>query len=320
MTTIRLILFRSSNEGSWFLSRKARELINYNSVSPAELCFVYDCVENIRLIASSLMRHNIPLRKLENNTNIQKEKCILINLNSFCNTDISRYGYVFFLLSRRLEGKRFPLVRYLKDQHIWELYLGLCRHAYQEGDDLSFLLNTEMITDAEWRDPGVVYFQKGKDHWEAYWQGTPRWMVPEMLVRISDALGKHQEGFLERGFSGMAALTMKEIASSVGSTESSVSRIISGVEAETPWGRLPLKCLFSQKVISAHGFTSQTSVIEKVAKIIDTEDKRKPLSDENIAKILRREGINIACRTINKYRQKLKIASSSERKKDEDYS
>jgi hypothetical protein len=174
-----------------------------------------------------------------------------------------------------------------------------------------------MVTDVEWRNPGTVYFQKENDHWRPYWQGMPRWMVPEMLVRIADALAKHQDGFLEKGFSKMAALTMKEIASSVGCAESSVSRIIYGVEAETPWGRLPLKCFFSQKVPSTHGFTSQTSIIEKVVKLIGTEDKQKPFSDEDIVKIIRQEGIDIARRTITKYRQKIRIAARSERKKDE---
>jgi tetratricopeptide (TPR) repeat protein len=114
----------------------------------------------------------------------------------------------------------------------------------------------------------------------------------------------------------MAALTLKEIASTVGCAESSVSRIIGEVEAETPWGRIPLKSLFSQKVPSRSGFTSQTAVIAKVAKIIQAEDKKNPLSDEDITNKMRLAGINIARRTITKYREKFKIASSSARKED----
>ena len=139
-------------------------------------------------------------------------------------------------------------------------------------------------------------------------------MVPELLVRIADVLAIHQEQFLERGFVAMRPLTMREVASRVGCSESSVSRVIAGVEAETPWGRLPLKAFFSPLVGPMHNLTSQTSIKAKLLGMISNEDKYKPLSDEILSKQMREEGIDVSRRTVAKYRQSLGIPSTSKRR------
>lgn len=164
------------------------------------------------------------------------------------------------------------------------------------------------------RDPGIVYYHKENNRWISHWHDKPRWMVPELLVRIADELATRQEGFLERGFTAMAPLTLREVAASVGCHFSSVLRVIAGVDAETPWGRLPLKVLFSSKVGSADKVWSQTSVKARLVRIIEREDKANPLSDEAVSKRMREEDIDVSRRTVAKYRQSLGIASTQDRR------
>jgi RNA polymerase sigma-54 factor len=97
--------------------------------------------------------------------------------------------------------------------------------------------------------------------------------------------------------------------------ESTVSRAISGKYAQTPHGLLALKSLFSSSVRAEDGRQVSSSVVrERVKEIIEEEAKRKPLSDDRIASLLKEEGIIVARRTVAKYRDQLGILSSSHRK------
>jgi RNA polymerase sigma-54 factor len=136
------------------------------------------------------------------------------------------------------------------------------------------------------------------------------------LEKICRAIFERQKEFLERGAEGLRPLRMQEVADEVGVHISTVSRAISGKHADTPRGVFALKYFFvGGTVTDAGAFESQTAIKELVRKIIETEDHRNPLSDEEIGKLLaRNDGVPIARRTVTKYRKALKIPASSQRK------
>ena len=110
-------------------------------------------------------------------------------------------------------------------------------------------------------------------------------------------------------------MNLKEIAEIVNVHESTVSRLTNGKYMETPYGIFELKFFFSSSLNNNFGTNfSSKSITEKIKKIINSEDKSKPYSDDKITAILSKENINIARRTVAKYRESLKIESSSKRK------
>ncbi|NPA52579.1 MAG: RNA polymerase factor sigma-54 [Aquificae bacterium] len=136
----------------------------------------------------------------------------------------------------------------------------------------------------------------------------------ENLKNIVNALVEHQKEFLRKGKTNLKPLKLKDIAQELGLHESTVSRIISGKYAQTPIGVIPLKAFFSRSLSSDTGDISTEKIKLMIKDIIENEDKTKPLSDEAIAKILQNKGINIARRTIAKYRQELKIPGTRKRR------
>ncbi len=138
----------------------------------------------------------------------------------------------------------------------------------------------------------------------------------QTLRRICEALVKHQREFLDYGPEKLRPLKMQEIADEVGVHISTVSRAIRGKYAQTPQGILPLKGFFSGgQRTSGGGQRSRVSIQERVREIVEAEDKRSPLSDEEIVRILReRDGVKVARRTVTKYRLAMGIPSSNLRR------
>jgi RNA polymerase sigma-54 factor len=135
------------------------------------------------------------------------------------------------------------------------------------------------------------------------------------ILKVTEAIMSVQKGFLEKGIEALRPLTLKDIADIVGMHESTVARVTTGKYVETPRGTFELKYFFSPRLETDDGEdTSATSIKEKIAKLVDGEDKQHPLSDQRIAEILRQEGIDIARRTVAKYREGLKILSAKMRK------
>jgi RNA polymerase sigma-54 factor len=109
---------------------------------------------------------------------------------------------------------------------------------------------------------------------------------------------------------------MQEVADRVGIHVSTVSRAIADKWVQTPRGIYPLKFFFTGGAETADGETmSRLSVKQKVQDMIDKEDKRNPLSDEQVAEVLKQQGLDIARRTVTKYRKALRIQSSRQRRK-----
>lgn len=136
----------------------------------------------------------------------------------------------------------------------------------------------------------------------------------ETLLRITQALIKLQYGFLEYGTAYLRPLTLAVVATEIGVHESTVSRAVAHKQVLTPRGLCPMKAFFDSGVKSSAGGIAAEAVKERIAKIVRLEDKTSPLSDEQIAALLKHDGIQISRRTVAKYRESLSILSSAGRR------
>ncbi|MEQ1369420.1 RNA polymerase factor sigma-54 [Acinetobacter schindleri] len=135
------------------------------------------------------------------------------------------------------------------------------------------------------------------------------------LLKVATCIVEHQKAFLEIGAEGMKPLVLRDIAEEVELHESTVSRVTTNKYMLTPRGLFELKYFFSSHVgTTSGGEASSTAIRAKIKKFISEENIRKPLSDNAIANMLKEEGIDVARRTVAKYRESLHIPSSSERK------
>ena len=135
------------------------------------------------------------------------------------------------------------------------------------------------------------------------------------LYMVTSSIVKFQREFLEKGVSQLRPLVLKDVANDIGMHESTVSRATAGKYVHTPQGTFELKYFFTSSLRGGHGEdVSAESVKEKIREIIAKEDARKPLSDQYIAELLGRESIDIARRTVAKYRELMGILPSSKRK------
>ena len=135
------------------------------------------------------------------------------------------------------------------------------------------------------------------------------------LAQITNELVKAQHDFFSKGFAYLRPLRLKDVAEKIGVHESTVSRAIQGKYLDTPQGMIPYKSFFSSKLTSDNGTVeSQKSAMERSKHLILSEDKKKPLSDSKLVELLTQDGINIAIRTVAKYRDLLKILPAHLRK------
>ncbi len=135
------------------------------------------------------------------------------------------------------------------------------------------------------------------------------------LLKVASCIVEHQKAFLEIGPEAMKPLVLRDVAEEVELHESTVSRVTTNKYMLTPRGLFELKYFFSSHVgTTAGGEASSTAIRAMIKKLVANENPRKPLSDNVIATLLKDEGIEVARRTVAKYRESLHIPSSSERK------
>ena len=135
------------------------------------------------------------------------------------------------------------------------------------------------------------------------------------IYKVAESIVKHQREFLEKGIDFLRPLVLRDVADDIQMHESTVSRVVSNKYMHTPRGLFLMKYFFHSGIDSDTGEDiSSLTVKKKIQSYIDNEDPRKPLSDSKIMKILNDEGINIARRTVAKYRDELNIPSSTDRK------
>ncbi len=136
------------------------------------------------------------------------------------------------------------------------------------------------------------------------------------IMNVTESIFDVQREFLEKGPGYLRPLTLREIADRVGVHEATVSRVTRNRYVQTPRGVFELKYFFNSGISTESGeMASSTSVKEMLKTMIDKEDPQNPLSDKDIEQQLNEKGINIARRTIAKYRGELNIPSSNKRRK-----
>lgn len=148
---------------------------------------------------------------------------------------------------------------------------------------------------------------------EARWFTRGLSMRYDTLLRTARVIVERQATFLAEGEEAMAPLTLKEVADIIGMHESTVSRITSGKYLQTPRGTFELKHFFAVRLEGAS--ISGLAVKAMVRRLIESEPPARPLADDAIALLLARQGVNIARRTVAKYREQLDIAPARARKR-----
>jgi RNA polymerase sigma-54 factor len=136
------------------------------------------------------------------------------------------------------------------------------------------------------------------------------------IYKVMQSIIKHQREFFERGIAYLRPLNLRDVADDIGMHESTVSRVTTNKYAHTPQGIFELKYFFNSSINRVEGDAiASESVKEKIRKIISAEDPRRPLSDQRIAAMLRSSNIDIARRTVTKYREAMNILSSTKRRR-----
>jgi len=137
----------------------------------------------------------------------------------------------------------------------------------------------------------------------------------DTLLKVSNCIVQRQQGFLEHGAEAMRPMVLNDIAEAVDMHESTISRVTTQKYMHTPRGIFELKYFFSCHVSTENGGEcSSTAIRSLIKKLILAETPAKPLSDSKMADILAEQGINVARRTIAKYRESLSIPPSNQRK------
>jgi RNA polymerase sigma-54 factor len=135
------------------------------------------------------------------------------------------------------------------------------------------------------------------------------------IYKVVQSITKHQREFFESGVQYLKPLNLRDVADDIGMHESTVSRVTTNKYVHTPQGIFELKYFFNSGVGKFDGgVISSETVKQKIRTIIRSEDPRRPLSDQRIAEMLKRSDIDIARRTVTKYREAMNLLSSTKRR------
>lgn len=203
-------------------------------------------------------------------------------------------------------------------------------YVYKIGDDLHVVLNEDGLPKLKisqlYRDvlSGGGASAVAKDTRE-YVQEKVRsalWLIKSIhqrqrtIYKVMTSIIKNQRDFFERGVQHLKPLNLRDVAEDIGMHESTVSRVTTNKYAHTPQGIFELKFFFNSSINRVEGDAiASESVKEKIRRIITAEDPRRPLSDQRVAEMLRSANIDIARRTVTKYREAMNILSSTKRRR-----
>ena len=144
---------------------------------------------------------------------------------------------------------------------------------------------------------------------------TVRDLVQLLIYKVARSIVNFQREFLDQGIEHLRPLVLRDVANDIGMHESTVSRVVTNKYMHTPQGVFEMKYFFHSGISSSYGdAVSSVTIKNRIKKIIEGEDQRRPLSDSKIMSILQKEGLVLARRTIAKYREELKIPTSNQRK------
>jgi RNA polymerase sigma-54 factor len=135
------------------------------------------------------------------------------------------------------------------------------------------------------------------------------------IIKVATSIINFQRSFLDAGLEQLRPLVLRDVANDIGMHESTVSRVVNNKYMHTPQGVYEMKFFFHSGINSSFGESvSSVTIKQRIKKIIEAEDQRRPLSDSKIMSLLQHDGLTLARRTIAKYREELKIPTSNQRK------
>lgn len=137
----------------------------------------------------------------------------------------------------------------------------------------------------------------------------------QTIFKVVESIVLRQKDFLDNGPNFLKPMMLKDIAEDIGMHLSTISRVVNRKYAHTPQGVIELRKFFSEGMLNEEGEEVSTRILKtKIKKMIEDEDTKKPLTDDEIAKILTKEGVKLSRRTVAKYRDQMQIAGSRERR------
>ena len=136
------------------------------------------------------------------------------------------------------------------------------------------------------------------------------------IYKVMESILKYQGDFFDKGITHLKPMVLRDVAEDIGMHESTISRVTTNKYAYTPQGIFELKYFFNSSIKRVHGEAiASASVQEKIRRLIESEDARRPFSDSKMADLLKAENIDIARRTVAKYREMMGVLPSSKRKR-----
>ncbi|HZV82465.1 MAG TPA: RNA polymerase factor sigma-54 [Geobacteraceae bacterium] len=197
---------------------------------------------------------------------------------------------------------------------------------YKVGDDYLVVLNDEGLPmlrlNPFYSEPKMKEMDSGTEEYVSEKTRSALWLIKSIqqrqrtIFKAAKSIVKFQREFFEKGIEYLRPLVLRDVAEDIGMHESTVSRVTTNKYMHTPQGIYEMKYFFNSAIsVNGGDFVASESVKRRIKELIDAEDPRKPLSDQALAEMLATSSINIARRTVTKYREMLRIGSSSERKR-----
>ncbi|MGZ3694869.1 MAG: RNA polymerase factor sigma-54 [Bdellovibrionota bacterium] len=210
-------------------------------------------------------------------------------------------------------------------------------YVYKIADDFAIQLNEDGLPKLR----VSAYYKKiliqAKAEAKAHGKGDPKltkeylqdklraavWLIKSIhnrqktIYRVMESIVKYQRDFFDKGVHFLKPMVLREVAVDIGVHESTISRVTTNKYVHTPVGTFELKYFFNSGISSGDGSgdVASESVKEKIKSLIGKEDNKRPLSDQKLVELLQEDGIEIARRTVAKYRESMNILSSARRKK-----
>lgn len=137
----------------------------------------------------------------------------------------------------------------------------------------------------------------------------------QTIYRVVECIVDRQRDFLDHGIEHIKPMMLKDVAEDIGMHLSTISRVVNRKYAHTPQGVIELRRFFSEGMMNEEGEEVSTRILKlRIKKMVEEEDSKKPMTDEQIAKVLSKEGVKLSRRTVAKYRDQMNIPGSRERK------
>jgi RNA polymerase sigma-54 factor len=201
-------------------------------------------------------------------------------------------------------------------------------YVHKLGDDYHIVMNEDGLPKLRinrlYRDVLAKSRDVGKETRD-YVQDRVRsalWLIKSIhqrqrtIYRVMESIVRYQREFFDKGIAYLRPLNLRDVADDIGMHESTVSRVTTNKYAHTPQGIFELKYFFNSSINRVEGDAiASESVKEKIRQLISREDARDPLSDQKLAELLKASNIDIARRTVTKYREAMNILSSTRRRR-----